>query len=369
MLSLRCVPFLGLAAWSVVSVACGGAETLQQPSLPPPSQACLPESLWVADPQLLAAPLFGAALRALSAGDPAAAAFRLERLAQDFPAHVELAGVHAWALLELGEVAAARRIAQDWATLATAAPDGLRAAAQARERSAYVLGLAWARERNWPRALPWLQLAVPAAPADRRLLAAAAEAALACGAGAAAQEYAAALVRLDADDPAVAELLARAQLAAGAAGAAEAGYRRLAARDPESAAYWAGVGRAAFAVGLNGDAGGFARAAEAWQVAIELRPMDPDLRFRLGCAYHWQEQLAAAEAAYRAALAVEPAWTPAVENLMAVLQAQNRIEQARAVLHEHLRQPLAAAERARLLRRVQALDAPDGAPLERVLPP
>ncbi|TAH37042.1 MAG: tetratricopeptide repeat protein [Planctomycetota bacterium] len=352
----------------LVPCACNAAPRPDARASPPAQLDDLPPLLRPQDPELLSSPGLARAMTLLRS-DAGGAAMALEQLQQQFPGHAELASVHAWVLLVMGDAAAAERTAEDLWRLAGSPGVPLQAAGRAPEQASYVLGLALARRERWDEADPWLQRALRAAPGDPALLEAAVRSAFARGDGLAALEPLEGLRLLRPDDPELDRWLARAQLLAGRFSDAEAQYRRLLAREPGSAELWEGAGLAAFRSGTAGEGdAGYRRAAECFAAAAEHEPMNARLRFNRGCALDWARDLEAAERAYREALELHPGYLEAAENLAALLQAQERVPEAVSVLRELLRQPLTAGELSRLSARISALEAVAGTPLGRRLP-
>lgn len=266
-----------------------------------------------------------------------AAAIALQSLRARERWGAEVAGLHAWALVDADAPQDARRVAQDG--LAEYGPDA----------PALNYALAVAEELNGAHAAAYDAYARAAAafPADPVLQRACARTALAAG------DPATALLHLagvpdavaGAEGLALARLRAEACAAAARHGEAVVLHERITEAHGADLLVRAESAAGAFAAAEASGADEWRRRARALAVALaEADPQHADAHWMIGRLSASLGEAAEAESALRRTLELAPARTDAGLLLAGLLGGSGRREEARKVLFELLRQPLSSGE-------------------------
>jgi len=326
--------FCGTACSSVLGEHEPALEETEAPA-PAESLAFLPDLLQARDRTLLPEPDFQKAMDALGAGEPRQAAILLNGLRNEAPYHLELARLHAWALLQSGDPEAAERELTAFSSEHGGDDAGL----------AFVMAQAlWELDRQAESA-PWFRKVLETRPNDLGLLEKAAKASYAAGDGAYAVR---AIDRILVRKPLSAELAlmrARALAVDGKWEPAMALYDRLLVDKGDDPAFWDEAGLVAFQSALAGKKPvRFLAAAGYFQRATKIAPQDARVQYNLACCLDWGGNHPAAIEAYERAIELQPDYWNAVENLVELLARDGKTDHARAVLKEVLRQPLSPAE-------------------------
>ncbi|MBC8327165.1 MAG: tetratricopeptide repeat protein [Planctomycetes bacterium] len=337
------------------AVACGAAEVgdpppaasawaaTAEPSPPPAMEPLdgtefLPPPLRPTDPALSSSDSFLGAMKALREEQPRVAALALVQAQRELGQRPDLAALQSWALLASGDAGDAARVARSAAEVGSLPAQ-------------YALARALHQAGDRAGAHVWFERCRGRLPGPEGFLPWAAESALA------AKAPAAALRDLDPmllDGPLAVDLgliRARALAMAGRLDEAVSQFDQLlqdaAGQDP---AVWNETGAAVFrdAIDHRG-AEAYARAARYFRRATELDPQEPRYRFNLACAQDWGGDPVEAEASYERALELRPGYLEAFENLVILLLAGSRQDDALAAQRQMLRQPLSPSELQRVL--------------------
>ena len=339
---------VAVVAWVVATLPACGAAPLETDATTdvvraPENLDIVPTLLRPGSPEILGDARLGDALDAWERQDAQAASLALAALRRAHPLSPEASMLHAWSLLQAGELDAAW---QETRVLDEAEGPAL----------AYVQGGILSARGELDRAAPYLKVAAAAAPADRELQLRAARASVAAGDGDTALEQ---LRRLFDRSEATSEerlLQARALGAAGRHAECLGAYDAILADSGEDPQLWNEAGLAAFQIAFASEAPeDYERAARYFAAAGDLDPQDPLYQFNLGCALDWGRDSGGAETAYLRAVELRPGYLSPVENLVELYLRQGRREEARRVLTEQLRQPLTAEEVERVQRRLASI--------------
>ncbi|MFQ5748633.1 MAG: tetratricopeptide repeat protein, partial [Planctomycetota bacterium] len=266
----------------------------------------LPDLLQAQDRTLLPEPVFQKAMDALGAGDPRQASILLNGLRDRAPHHLELARLHAWALLQSGDARAAVKELTAFSRDQGGDDAGL----------AYVMAHAlWELGRKAESA-PWFRKVLETRPNDLALLEKAAQASYAAGDGAFAVRAIDRILVRQPLTPGLALMRARALAVDGRWEPSLALYDRLLLDRGDDSAFWDEAGLVAFQSAL---AGGkpvqFRAAAGYFQRAIQIAPQDARIQYNLACCLDWSGNHPAAVEAYERAIELQPDYWKAVENL------------------------------------------------------
>jgi tetratricopeptide (TPR) repeat protein len=279
------------------------------------------------------------AVALLERREPVSAAIRLQSLRARERWGPEVSALHAWALVESGSTADARRVALDGLAEHGADAPSLH----------YALAVAAELSAQPAEALAAYRRVLARAPGDAVLLRACARTALASGDAAIALEYLAGLpdAVTGADGLELARLRAAAWSGAGRHAEALAVHERVAAAHADD-----------FALRAAAAAGAFAAAEAAGEQALRVAadPQHAEAHWMLGRLAAGLGDMDAAEAALRRTLEIDPARVDAGFLLAGLLDDTLRKDDARTVLFELLRQPLSAAQVEAVQRRLLELE-------------
>jgi tetratricopeptide (TPR) repeat protein len=289
------------------------------------------------------------AVALLERREPVSAAIRLQSLRARERWGPEVSALHAWALVESGSTADARRVALDGLAEHGADAPSLH----------YALAVAAELSAQPAEALAAYRRVLARAPGDAVLLRACARTALASGDAAIALEYLAGLpdAVTGADGLELARLRAAAWSGAGRHAEALAVHERVAAAHADDFALRAAAAAGAFAAAeAAGEQALRVRARALVEAVVAADPQHAEAHWMLGRLAAGLGDMDAAEAALRRTLEIDPARVDAGFLLAGLLDDTLRKDDARTVLFELLRQPLSAAQVEAVQRRLLELE-------------
>jgi tetratricopeptide (TPR) repeat protein len=289
------------------------------------------------------------AVALLERREPVSAAIRLQSLRARERWGPEVTALHAWALVESGSAADARRVALD----------GLAEHGAGAVALHYALAVAAEVSAQPAEALAAYRRVLAQAPGDAVMLRACARTALASGDAVAALEHLAGLpdAVTGADGLELARLRAAALSGAGRHAEALAVHERVAAANAEDFSLRASAAAGAFAAAeAAGEQDLRARARALVEAVTAADPQHAEAHWMLGRLAAGLGDVDAAEAALRRTLELDPARVDAGILLAQLLDETLRKDDARAVLFELLRQPLSAAQVEAVQRRLLELE-------------